>query len=254
MPRLRMQVQTSSSACLLDSLHAFPSSQASHEPPCPAVPPQVVCYDIEVVTGSLPGAGTTSKVYLELVGGAGSSGEHRLMYRAGSGRTAFAAGATDTFQLHCAPLGELLKVRGRGGEAAVQGRWLAGSDRGVRRCTSTMALSIVFVGMAPFCQFDLSALPVNLHPLLRPRCVFTTATRARTPPGGSRRCGCGSRTRRAGPSSPAAAGWQCTRTTGGCRQGQERDLCRVDGAARWALALDMPAANCSLLPIVVCCP
>lgn len=73
--------------------------------------PQVVCYDIEVVTGCQPGAGTTSKVYLELVGSGGSSGEHRLMYRQGSGRTAFVAGATDAFRLHCAPLGKLLKVR-----------------------------------------------------------------------------------------------------------------------------------------------
>ncbi|KAL4458577.1 hypothetical protein ABPG75_013442 [Micractinium tetrahymenae] len=72
---------------------------------------EVACYDIEVVTGPLPGAGTTSRVYLELVGAAGSSGEHRLMYREGSGRTAFAAGATDAFRLHCAPLGQLLKVR-----------------------------------------------------------------------------------------------------------------------------------------------
>lgn len=84
-----------------------------------------MCYDIEVVTGSLPGAGTTSKVYLELVGSAGSSREHRLMYRAGSGRVAFASGATDAFRLHCAPLGEVFKVKGRAevATAGVQWEW-----------------------------------------------------------------------------------------------------------------------------------
>lgn len=72
--------------------------------------PQVVCYEIEVATGSQPDAGTTACVYVELCGAAGSSGEHRLMYREGSGRTAFCAGATDSFRLHCRELGPLHKV------------------------------------------------------------------------------------------------------------------------------------------------
>jgi hypothetical protein len=86
---------------------------------------QVECYDIEVVTGSQAGAGTTASVYLELCGEGGASGEHRLMYREAAGRAAFAAGATDAFKLHCCPLGNLLKVRsgwvGKVGEA--KGVW-----------------------------------------------------------------------------------------------------------------------------------
>lgn len=74
------------------------------------VPRQVVCYEIEVVTGSQPDAGTTASVYVELCGAAGSSGEHRLMYREGSGRTAFCPGATDAFRLHSRDLGPLHKV------------------------------------------------------------------------------------------------------------------------------------------------
>jgi len=82
--------------------------------PCTSIHAQVVCYDIEVVTGSQPDAGTTSRVYLELCGLAGSSGEHRLMYREGAGRCAFVAGATDAFKLHCRPLRELFKARACG--------------------------------------------------------------------------------------------------------------------------------------------
>lgn len=73
----------------------------------------VACYEIQVVTGSQPDAGTTAHVYLELCGAGGSSGEHRLMYREG-GRMAFATGATDAFRLHCRPLGPLIKVRDGG--------------------------------------------------------------------------------------------------------------------------------------------
>jgi hypothetical protein len=76
----------------------------------------VVCYEIEVETGGQAGAGTTARVYLELCGGSGSSGDHRLMYRDEGGtvpsgpRTAFREGATDRFKLHCQPLGPLVKV------------------------------------------------------------------------------------------------------------------------------------------------
>ncbi len=73
-------------------------------------PPQVACYEIEVETGRQPDAGTTSRVYIELCGEMGSSGEHRLMYREDAGRTAFDSGAMDRFKLHCRPLGDLLKV------------------------------------------------------------------------------------------------------------------------------------------------
>ena len=71
-----------------------------------------MCYEIEVATGSQPDAGTTASVYVELCGAAGSSGEHRLMYREGSGRTAFCPGATDAFRLHTRDLGPLHKVVG----------------------------------------------------------------------------------------------------------------------------------------------
>ncbi|PRW59715.1 lipoxygenase homology domain-containing 1 isoform A [Chlorella sorokiniana] len=92
----------------------------------------VVCYEIEVLTGSQPDAGTTASVYVELCGAAGSSGEHRLMYREGSGRTAFCPGATDTFRLHCRELGPLHKVRVFHNNAGGAPEWFLESVR-VRR-------------------------------------------------------------------------------------------------------------------------
>jgi hypothetical protein len=84
----------------------------------------VACYEIEVETGGHPEAGTTARVYLELCGEGGTSGDHRLMYAADGAaqpRTAFLGGATDRFRLHCRPLGELLKVGRRGAGCAVPG-------------------------------------------------------------------------------------------------------------------------------------
>ena len=84
-------------ACLpLTHIHPGCLADANAAP----APRQVVCYEIEVVTGSQPDAGTTASVYVE----------HRLMYREGSGRTAFCPGATDAFHLHSRNLGPLHKV------------------------------------------------------------------------------------------------------------------------------------------------
>lgn len=87
------------------------SALSSVPPPHPSTR-QVACYELELATGSHPEAGTTAKVYLELCGEGGSSGEHRLMYREGASppRPAFAAGAVDAFRLHCSPLGHLVKA------------------------------------------------------------------------------------------------------------------------------------------------
>ena len=71
-------------------------------------------------TGRQEGAGTSARVYLELCGAEGSSGEHRLVKRGGGGGSAaaFQAGAVDAFRLHCAPLGRLLKARPAAAQAA----------------------------------------------------------------------------------------------------------------------------------------
>ena len=115
---------------LADPINPAPAVHPLHKMPAfgPRLPPawQVECYEIEVVTGSKAGAGTTARVYLELVGDGGASGEHRLMYREGAGRAAFAASATDAFKLHCRPLGDLRKVRqgGVGKDGAVWAGWV----------------------------------------------------------------------------------------------------------------------------------
>eukprot|EP00887_Chlorella_sp_A99_P006398 scaffold3.g6398.t1 len=69
-----------------------------------------VAYEIQVVTGDVRGGGTTSKVFLELAGEAGASGEYRLMYK-NPERPVFQRGGTDTFKLHCGELGPLASVR-----------------------------------------------------------------------------------------------------------------------------------------------
>ena len=176
---------------------------------------QVECYDIEVVTGSQAGAGTTAHVYLELCGEGGASGEHRLMYREAAGRAAFAAGATDAFKLHCCPLGNLLKVRsgwvGKVGEA--KGVW-HGLCKFVQGCWGMPGSAW---NIAP----HLSALP-GPHILMLPccptfccyRCECFTTMQGPLQTGSCKRCGCAPLAPTAGLFSPAPAGWQCIRTTG----------------------------------------
>mgnify|MGYP001810776833 CR=1 FL=1 len=191
------------------SASSLSSSPLPQHVQCVATPAQVSCYEIEVVTGRQPEAGTTSRVYLELCGAAGSSGEHRLTYGdERAARAAFSAGATDSFRLHCAPLGTLLKV----GWEGQRGSELQGSNARPGTALSKALYRLKLLIRVSLCHCDAPSRPYC-------RCACTTAMQGPTPLGSSRRCGCGSRAAPPGRCSPAAAGWRCTRTMGALGDG-----------------------------------
>lgn len=79
----------------------------------------LVTYKVTVNTGDRPGAGTSSKVFITLVGKDGDSGEHQLE----SGPKNFSRKGEDVFGIDCLPLGELTKVRVKISESIFGSSW-----------------------------------------------------------------------------------------------------------------------------------
>ena len=78
-------------------------------------------YFVVVKTGSGPNSATDSRIFIEIVGTNGSSGERSLLYS--DNANAFESGQTDIFSLSCTELGHIKKVVVRNEGDAVKSIW-----------------------------------------------------------------------------------------------------------------------------------
>lgn len=82
----------------------------------------ILIYEIRVITGSRPHAGTDANVYLTLYGEKGDTGERKLV-KSQTNANKFESGQTDVCLLEAADLGKLLKARIRHDNSGVGPSW-----------------------------------------------------------------------------------------------------------------------------------